>query len=88
MIYRNSHPGSVLPAIADILATSEIRYNYNAPGLWWRKRFPKYNKPLFIKDIQCRETVPGSECDDNEVVALPDCQNYPVGIEDNNDKNR
>ena len=52
------------------------------------KIFPTYNKPLFIKGIECCETVPGTKCDDNEVVALPDCEHYAVDIEDNNDKNR
>ena len=36
----------VLYATKLIPAKSEIRYNYNAPGLWWRKEFPTYNRPF------------------------------------------
>ena len=42
-------PHLLLFALDEIQAGTEIRFNYGAPGLWWRKRFPALNKPVNIK---------------------------------------
>ena len=42
-------PHLLLFALVDIPPYTEIRFNYGAPGLWWRKKFPKFNKPFNLK---------------------------------------
>ena len=49
--YMGGKPRLLLFAITDITANTEIRYNYDAPGLWWRRDFPQFNKPFFVKDL-------------------------------------
>lgn len=45
-------PKLVLFANQTIPPKVEIRYNYGAPGLWWRRTLPKHNKP-FHWDVSC-----------------------------------
>ena len=43
---HDDQPKLILYATKLIPAKTEIRYNYDAPGLWWRSKLPKYNKPF------------------------------------------
>ena len=45
---EENKPRLLLFAITTILPNTEIRYDYQAKGLWWRKKLPKYKRPLFL----------------------------------------
>ena len=47
-IYHNKEPRLLLFAITNIPENFEIRYDYQATGLWWRK-YKKYKKPFHLK---------------------------------------
>ena len=49
IIYHKDKPHLLLFAISDIQPNTEIRYNYGATGLWWRKKLPQYNKPFHLE---------------------------------------
>ena len=51
IIYHEDKPHLLLFAISDIQPNTEIRYNYGATGLWWRKKCPQYNKPFHLEVI-------------------------------------
>ena len=47
VIYIDNLPRLLLFSIKEISKGDEVRYDYEAKGLWWRK-FPRLRKPLHL----------------------------------------
>ena len=46
IVLIDGKPHLLLFALIDIQPDTELRYNYGATKLWWRRKYPQYNKPF------------------------------------------